>query len=101
MQATVETGRIYLSSDLGPLSQNPILALITPLSGGRKVRFPIPKKHGQAMVRHFKELIESGAFKPVRRDRAENRQCLDQHRTAVRGYTSPRTDPPEVFLRCL
>jgi NADPH:quinone reductase-like Zn-dependent oxidoreductase len=28
---------IYLSSDLGPLSQNPILALITPLLHGKKV----------------------------------------------------------------
>jgi hypothetical protein len=28
---------IYLSSDLGPLSQNPVLALVTPLSRGKKV----------------------------------------------------------------
>jgi NADPH:quinone reductase-like Zn-dependent oxidoreductase len=34
---------IYLSSDLGPLSQNPILALITPLFGGKRVMFPIPR----------------------------------------------------------
>ena len=32
---------IYLSSDLGRLSQNPVLALVTPLFGGRKVAFPI------------------------------------------------------------
>ncbi|MGH8823854.1 MAG: NAD(P)-dependent alcohol dehydrogenase [Jiangellaceae bacterium] len=57
-------GGIYLSSDLGPLSQNPILALVTPLFRGKKVMFPIPK-HDRQMVRYFKELIESGQFKPV------------------------------------
>ncbi len=55
---------IYLSSELGPPCQNPILALATPLLGGRRVLFPIPK-HDQAMVTYFRELIESGAFKPV------------------------------------
>lgn len=55
----------YLSSDLGRLSQNPILALVTPLFGGRKVMFPIPKKFDQETVRDFKKLIESGQFKPV------------------------------------
>ncbi len=55
---------IYLSSDLGPRSQNPILALITPILGGKKVKFPIPRQD-QDMARHFKELIESGKFKPV------------------------------------
>lgn len=60
----LKPGGIYLSSDLGPLSQNPILALITPLFGGKQVKFPIPK-HDQAMVRHLKELIASGEFKPV------------------------------------
>jgi NADPH:quinone reductase-like Zn-dependent oxidoreductase len=64
----------YLSSDLGPLSQNPILALITPLFGGRKVMFPIPKQQGQELARHFKELIESGKFKPL----IDRRYPLDQ-----------------------
>ena len=36
----LKPGGIYLSSDLGPLSQNPILALITPLFGGRRSCFP-------------------------------------------------------------
>jgi NADPH:quinone reductase-like Zn-dependent oxidoreductase len=57
---------VYLSSDLGPLSQNPFLALVTPLFGGRKVRFPIPAQRDRATVmRYLKELIESGAFKPL------------------------------------
>ncbi len=55
---------IYLSTDLGPFPQNPILALITPLFGGKKVLFPIPK-HDQEMVNYIKGLIESGDFTPV------------------------------------
>jgi NADPH:quinone reductase-like Zn-dependent oxidoreductase len=64
---------IYLSSDLGPLSQNPILALITPLFGGKKVLFPIPRDN-QEMVRYFKELLESGEFRPL----IDRRYPLDQ-----------------------
>ena len=64
---------IYLSSDLGPLSQNPILALITPLFGRRRVMFPIPRDD-QEMMRYFKGLIESGAFRPV----IDRRYRLDQ-----------------------
>jgi NADPH:quinone reductase-like Zn-dependent oxidoreductase len=64
---------IYLSSDLGPLSQNPILALITPLLRGKKVMFPIPRDN-QEMVSYFKGLLESGAFKPV----IDRRYRLDQ-----------------------
>ena len=55
---------IYLSSDLGPRSQNPILAIVTPILGGKRVKFPIPKQD-KGMARHFKELIESGRFRPV------------------------------------
>jgi NADPH:quinone reductase-like Zn-dependent oxidoreductase len=60
----LKPGGIYLSTDLGPLSQNPILALVTPLFGGKKVMFPIPKDEPE-MVRYFKALIESGAFRPL------------------------------------
>ena len=64
----------YLSSDVGPLSQNPLLALVTPLFGGRKVMFPIPPKHDQDGVRQFRDLIESGKFTPV----IDRRYPLDQ-----------------------
>jgi NADPH:quinone reductase-like Zn-dependent oxidoreductase len=60
----LKPGGIYISSELGPLAQNPFLALIAPLHGGKKVLFPIPR-HDQAMVRYIRELIESGQFKPV------------------------------------
>jgi NADPH:quinone reductase-like Zn-dependent oxidoreductase len=55
---------VYLSSDLGPLFQNPVLAMVTPILGGKRVKFPIPKQD-QGMATYFKELIESGHFKPV------------------------------------
>jgi len=55
---------VYLSSELGPAAKNPFLALIAPLSGGRKVMFPIPK-HDQEMIGYFRRLIESGEFRPV------------------------------------
>jgi NADPH:quinone reductase-like Zn-dependent oxidoreductase len=73
----LKPGGIYVSSDFGPLSQNPILALITPLFGGRKVLFPIPTDRSareQEMVTYFKELIESGEFKPL----IDRRYPLDQ-----------------------
>jgi NADPH:quinone reductase-like Zn-dependent oxidoreductase len=56
---------IYLSSDLGPLAQNPALAIVTPLLRGKNVRFPIPKMNDPQVVRSLKQLIESGEFKPV------------------------------------
>ncbi|HEX2159687.1 MAG TPA: NAD(P)-dependent alcohol dehydrogenase [Actinomycetes bacterium] len=66
---------IYLSTDLGPLSQNPVMALVTPLFGGRRVVFPIPTQRDPAAVmRYLKDLMESGAFKPV----IDRRYPLDQ-----------------------
>jgi NADPH:quinone reductase-like Zn-dependent oxidoreductase len=69
----LKPGGTYLSSELGALAQNPVLALVTPLFGGRRVMFPIPK-HDQQMVRYFQELIESGKFTPV----IDRRYPLDQ-----------------------
>jgi NADPH:quinone reductase-like Zn-dependent oxidoreductase len=69
----LKPGGTYLSSELGRLAQNPVLALVTPLFGGKRVMFPIPK-HDQQMVRYFKELIESGQFTPV----IDRRYPLDQ-----------------------
>jgi NADPH:quinone reductase-like Zn-dependent oxidoreductase len=56
---------VYLSSDLGPLSQNPILALVTPLFRGRKVMFPIPRMDNPDTLRSLQQMIASGEFRPV------------------------------------
>ena len=81
----LKPGGIYLSTDLGPLSQNPILALITPLFGGKRVMFPITRDN-QEMVRYFKDLIESGAFKPL----IDRRYPLDQIVEAYRYVETGR-----------
>ena len=78
-------GGVYLSTDLGPLSQNPVLALVTPLFGGRRVRFPIPRQD-QETVAYLKERIESGAFKPI----IDRRYRLDQIVEAYRYVETGR-----------
>ena len=55
---------IYISTELGPGGQNPFLALITPLFGGKKLLFPLPSINKQDVL-FLKELVESGQFKPV------------------------------------
>ncbi|PCJ22016.1 MAG: NAD(P)-dependent alcohol dehydrogenase [SAR86 cluster bacterium] len=55
---------VYISSELGYLSQNIFLPLVTPLFGGKKTIFPIPV--GCRKFIHFlKELIEKEEFKAV------------------------------------
>ena len=56
---------IYLSTDLGPLSMNPVLALVTRLLGGRRVMFPLPPTFDKELIEHLRTLLESGAFEPV------------------------------------
>jgi NADPH:quinone reductase-like Zn-dependent oxidoreductase len=55
---------IYISTELGPGGQNPFLALITPLLGGRKLLFPIPTISKQDVI-FLKELHKTGQYKPV------------------------------------
>lgn len=55
---------IYFSTELGYLSQNIFLALLTPLFGGKKVLFPIPKDSKEDII-FIKELMEAGKYKPV------------------------------------
>jgi NADPH:quinone reductase-like Zn-dependent oxidoreductase len=60
----LEPRGVYLSTDLGPGAQNPFLALVTPVLPGKSVLFGFPR-HNQAMMNYFKDLMESGLFRPV------------------------------------
>lgn len=55
---------VYISSELGPYVQNPFLALITPLSGGQRVKFPIPVNR-QASMQLIARLAAEGHFKAI------------------------------------
>ena len=81
----LKPGGSYLSSELGPLCQNPLLALVTPFLPGRTVTFPTPSDD-QTIVRHLKDLMESGTFRPV----VDRRYRLDQIVEAYRYVESGR-----------
>ncbi len=82
----LEPGGFYLSTDLGPFAQNPVLAIVTPLLGGKKAMMPIPPKYDRGRVMYFKGLIESGAFRPL----IDRRYPLDRIVEAYRYVESGR-----------
>lgn len=55
---------IYMSSELGPYCQNPLLALWTRRSKGQKVLFPIPMNL-QSDAIYLAQLIDAGKFTPL------------------------------------
>ncbi|RAY16947.1 NAD(P)-dependent alcohol dehydrogenase [Actinomadura craniellae] len=80
----LKPGGLYLSSELGPWGQNLLLPLVTPLFRGRKVKFPFPQE-GQEVVRHFRDLIEAGEFRPVIDRRYPLEQIVDAYRYVETG----------------
>ncbi|MDZ4709818.1 MAG: NAD(P)-dependent alcohol dehydrogenase [Saprospiraceae bacterium] len=55
---------IYISTELGKNGVNILLALVTPLAGGKKLLFPLPSINKED-VNFLKSLVETGKFKPV------------------------------------
>lgn len=55
---------IYISTELGKNGENVLLALTTPLLGGKRLIFPIPTCTKQD-VEFIKELVKKGEFRPV------------------------------------
>ena len=55
---------IYISSELGPWIQNPFLAMVTPIGGGRTVKFPFPSDVPKTL-RYLRELVDKNGFRPL------------------------------------
>jgi NADPH:quinone reductase-like Zn-dependent oxidoreductase len=60
----LESGGIYISTELGWMAENLFYALFSPLIGNKKVIFPIPTDC-KISVLLIKKLIEEGSFKAV------------------------------------
>ena len=80
----LKKGGIYMSTELGYMSQNPFLALITPLLGGKKVLFPLPTIKKEDVV-FLKQLVETGSFKPVIDRSYPLEQVVDAYRYVETG----------------
>ncbi|MGW1777948.1 NAD(P)-dependent alcohol dehydrogenase [Streptomyces sp. NPDC002143] len=80
----LKPGGLYLSSELGPWAQNVFLPLVTPLFRGRKVKFPFPRQD-QEIVRHLRDLIETGDFRPVIDRRYPLERIVDAYRYVETG----------------
>ena len=63
-QPILKAKGIYISSELGWMAQNLFLPLVTPLFGGKKVIFPIPRAI-QESVLLVQKLLGNGEFRPV------------------------------------
>ncbi len=72
----LEPDGVYISSELGPYSENPFLALMAPFMK-RKVKFPIPLNIGGSLS-FISQLTRTGAFRPL----IDRTYSLDQIRDA-------------------
>lgn len=55
---------VYISTELGKNGENILLALTTPLWGGKRLLFPIPTMSKEDIL-FLKVLLQNGTFKPV------------------------------------
>jgi NADPH:quinone reductase-like Zn-dependent oxidoreductase len=79
----LKPGGVYLSSEFGPLAQNLVLSLVTPLYRGRKAMLNLGRDD-PGMASYFREVLESGAFRPL----IDRRYRLDEIVEAYRYVES-------------
>ena len=75
---------VYISSELGAGWQNIWLAMVTPLSKGRKVIFPIPTDI-PASLAFIKTLLASGSYRPLIDRRYSLNKAADAYRYMLTG----------------
>ena len=83
---------MYLSTDLGPWQQNPVLALWTKHFGRKRVAFPLPR-YTKVDVELIKHLVEAGEYRAV----VDRRYPLEQVVAATR-YVETETKTGSVAL---
>ncbi len=63
-KAILKPEGIYISSELGPGNENPLLAISTSFRKGKKVKFPLPIDIKKSLS-FIMELVKQGKFKPL------------------------------------
>jgi NADPH:quinone reductase-like Zn-dependent oxidoreductase len=85
----------YVSTDLGPLWQNPVLALVSPRAGGRHMHFPIPH-YRKSDVEWFRDLLAKGEYRAV----IDRRYSLEDILEATR-YVETAQKTGNVVIRVI
>jgi NADPH:quinone reductase-like Zn-dependent oxidoreductase len=75
---------LYLTTDLGPWSQNAVLPVVTRLARGRRVMLPTPIET-QEVIEYLCERIASGRFRPVVDRRYPFGQIVEAYRYVETG----------------
>jgi NADPH:quinone reductase-like Zn-dependent oxidoreductase len=63
----LKPGGVYVSSELGPWGQNPLLGIVSPLYklfGAKRVMFPLPKNTVE-IIEYLRDRVADGSFVPV------------------------------------
>jgi len=63
-KAVLSKKGVYISSELGKNWENTYLSLITPLFGGKRVKFPMPRNVSRS-IKTISKIVEEGGFMPL------------------------------------
>jgi NADPH:quinone reductase-like Zn-dependent oxidoreductase len=84
VQKVVEAARGLPVLGVRPLAQNLVSALVTPLLGGRKVMMNLGRDDPR-MASYFREVLESGAFRPLVDRRYRLEEIVEAYRYVDTG----------------